>query len=391
MKLATRRTALVAGLLCLSATIAAASTVPYTDTFDSGYTNGQPLRTASKGWFTSSDSAAARAGVGYTNSYGAVLPAAVLMSNSYATVGATNVWSDMYVKAAYFRDDARQNPTLDTNLTVQFYVNTNGYFVAGQKTGAVTNWLVLTNDVLSHAVTPVAEGDWVRIGVHHNYHTRRWGLMVNGAVLKESLTNINLSANYYKKLLAFNDPGTGGYSNYLDNVVVGVRPPADQAADADADGLRDAWELFYLGRIGTGYTSGQDSDGDGFTNGGESSGNTDPLNVNDFPILAVTLPYLDTFETHPRADINGRHGWVSTGPNMTVQGTVVYEGTNALRLGAGTLAMSNISGTGYTDVWADVVLKTGGITNSIKLNASATAEFRWTAPGTCGRTAAAPG
>src|SRR5690606_22734419 len=74
------------------------------------------------------------------------------------------------------------------------------------------------------------------------------------------------------------------------------------AADDDADGLPDAWEIGYTGglaRLGTG-----DADGDGSSDAEEYHAGTDPLEAGDYLALELGL----TENQEPVLAWNSRHG-----------------------------------------------------------------------------------
>jgi hypothetical protein len=60
-------------------------------------------------------------------------------------------------------------------------------------------------------------------------------------------------------------------------VIYPTAPALDPSADADADGMPDAWELAHLGSISV--LPGADADGDGTTNLMECLAGTDPANA----------------------------------------------------------------------------------------------------------------
>lgn len=82
-----------------------------------------------------------------------------------------------------------------------------------------------------------------------------------------------LSAGSYSVRAIVTDmSGKRGFSNQLGFT---INPP-DPSQDGDADGLLDSWELQHFGDLVQG--PGDDTDGDGKTNGDEQSAGTDPNN-----------------------------------------------------------------------------------------------------------------
>ena len=90
-----------------------------------------------------------------------------------------------------------------------------------------------------------------------------------------------------------NPPGTLTYRAVIRNVAsIGAGIAANFSlttlADADGDGMADAWETNYFGS--TNVSAGADADGDGMTNLQEFGANTDPTDPASFLKLTLTTP-----------------------------------------------------------------------------------------------------
>lgn len=362
-----------------------ASTVPFSDDFDTGYSDGSLLSSGGKGWESTANGsvvAVVSNNYGLGSTKGAIVPAAVTVSNLYTSVEGTNVWTDFWVKPQRFQAIGAANPTLDGDAMAFFYVNSNGYIVVAQVAGSSTNWITLTNSVSGTPVTPCSTTDFVRISVNQNYISTNWAIFQDGLLLREGLASVRSFApgtDYYKKFEIANggtatNSYTGSGAAVMDNVVVSTNNLSTLTMDANANGMFDAWEIFYFGSTSSTNTQTADLDGDTLDNAAESANNFNPWVANNVSGVDIwyALPYTETFETLNRATVNYQHGWKSVGTGMDVQGNVVFAGTNALVVGQGEVMMTNVaSAANYTNVWTDLVIKPGqmfwdSVTNSVR-------------------------
>ncbi len=206
--------------------IAGPTTIPFADDF-SFYTNGTPLVNGTNGWYADTDSVVVQSGVEGAigaNSNAAVLPIDTTLSNRFQNVTATNVWTHLYTKVAKY--DGTNPPVIDTNATVQFYVNSNGYFVMANG----TNW----EESQTFQVTN--EDEWLTIDIFQDYDNKMWWMFVNGTNLTNSSSLYPLPPKqqmftntvYTNSFISFTIPkftgfdlyNGGGSTSYLSHVTV---------------------------------------------------------------------------------------------------------------------------------------------------------------------------
>jgi hypothetical protein len=137
----------LACILWASDGLAATNALLYTDTFEN-YTNGTPLIDDTNYWHSSSWIDASNvtfvatvqtnsAAAGSTNA--ANIPDDVVLSNRFQATTSTNVWLHMQSKVLCY--DGPTNVAYDTNSTVMFYVDSNGYCVVHNGT---SGWETVT-------------------------------------------------------------------------------------------------------------------------------------------------------------------------------------------------------------------------------------------------------
>jgi len=347
----------LAGIACLLVSGAMAAAIDFRDDFET-YTNGQPAN-GTNGWGANSSDIQVFDAVGYSGTKGVQIPVDATLSNRFVSSGAKSVWSDFFVRPAFFVPTSTNilNPTVDTNSSAMFYFNSNGYLmVADLPSPSTTNWLKLNSSVSGAHVTPITESSWTRVSVFHQYSKSNFTVLVNGLLLREGMTNVNKLLTDYSKFQIYNGAGITAYVDQV-NIVTSA-PPADLVGDYDNDGMRDAWEIHFFGSTINGYTSTGDDDGDGFNNAEESAANSNPLDPSSMPVT-VGLPYYESFDNRVAGNVNGKNGWTASGPDMQIQSAVKFAGTGqSLSLGLGSALLTNIvNSVTYTSVWTEFVMK----------------------------------
>ena len=197
--------------------IAAPGTNLFFDNFET-YTSGMSLNTGTNGWYGSSGnivvvSNSAFAPAGSTNF--AMIPEDCMLSNRFTDTAANNVWIQMDMRPMLY--NSTNPPTVDTNVTALFYVNSNGNFVVHN--GPATNpsptnslsWVTLTNGGIGTSGT-----NWVTVRIYENFSTKTWYLYVNSTLVTNNIGFINASRTNFSGFSVYN----GIQTSYLDNVSV---------------------------------------------------------------------------------------------------------------------------------------------------------------------------
>jgi hypothetical protein len=234
------------GGLFLAANVAfsaAASTVPFYDDFDAGYTDGQSLAAGSKGWETTSNSVVVRAGAGMAGTLAALVPHSEVASNRFATVSATNVWTDFYVSEVQHVPDGWPID-VDTNQAVMLYMNTSSQVVVYDPVAA--QWRICMTDYCGNAVSTFFSGGWAHISVNQNYSADKAAVFLQGHLLVEQLRLINTNLTSFQTVAL---SAGGSCTSFFDNVTVtnGWPSAAYVTNDVDADGKADAEEIHLYG------------------------------------------------------------------------------------------------------------------------------------------------
>jgi len=118
--------------LCVSpgSAIAGIASTPYNETFEE-YTNGTPLIDGTNGWYGShseiivTNILCTNFGVISTNA--AIIPIDCTLSNRCINTNNIGVWMQFDANLAFYKN--ANQPDVDTNISVMFYVDSNGYFV----------------------------------------------------------------------------------------------------------------------------------------------------------------------------------------------------------------------------------------------------------------------
>lgn len=158
------------------------------------------------------------------------------------------VWIDFYVRPA--RSERDFTNALPPLATAAFHVQSNGLLRVYD--GTAGNWTTL-----AHAPLPTDE--WSRISVCADGACRQWLLRLNGAEIGSGLGFAN-PTSVFSGVCFLHD---GAAPPILDDLTLSANEPA---ADADRDGLPDAWEQDYGLNPADPSDAGLDPDGDLYAN-----------------------------------------------------------------------------------------------------------------------------
>lgn len=192
--------------------LAATNSTLYTDNFEI-YANNEPLisNVSNKSWYASSAEAVVQTNISAEGSTKAArVPLDVTLSNRFAAVTSTNVWLRIQPRIVRYNRDVA--PSYDTNATVIFYVDSNGYFVVRNGTNT---WVTLTVTPSGDPIEPVVETNFNTIDVFLNYSNKTWRLKCNAVTLTNNLGFVNTAAT---NLAGFDVYNGGVSTSYLDNV-----------------------------------------------------------------------------------------------------------------------------------------------------------------------------
>ncbi|MBU4429020.1 MAG: VCBS repeat-containing protein [Verrucomicrobia bacterium] len=188
------------------------NSVPFSDDFES-YTNGTPLVDGTNGWYGSDAIIVVQTQTVYSGTQAAEIPLDCTLSNRCVDATPTNIWSQMDVRLV--RYNGTNAITIDTNATVLFYVNSNGYFTVHD--GPPTNWVVVSNMASGAAAPIITNTDWVQLRVLLDYTNRTWSLYMSTNLMKENIGFVNSNASTLNGFDLYN----GGLNTaFLDNVSV---------------------------------------------------------------------------------------------------------------------------------------------------------------------------
>ncbi|OVE76576.1 hypothetical protein BVX97_00680 [bacterium E08(2017)] len=325
-----------------------ANTAPWSDTFE-WYSNAQSLD-GNNGWIAGS-SVVATNGTNYTasGSLCGYVPTQEAATNETTVASLSNVWVEIYAQVNLMGAGVSA-PTPNSNVTAQFYFNSDGYPVV--LNGSLTNWVTMTNTFAGSAVTPATTGTWTRISVFMNYSADTWGLFVNDQLIKDDII-FHTASDQYQKFVVENE-------TYLDDFWINTLRPdgttsnsaAALTSDTDGDGMGDDWELDYWGDANELGVS--DADDDGRSNAEEYNADSHPRVADNTSQL---IPYRDSFESATngsRGASGGWHGITNSGDISVISS--FYEGAKALALSNGTMNVTFTNDDG-TNVWVQICTK----------------------------------
>ena len=219
--------------------------IPYHETFD-GYADNYALSNlVATGWATSTNTVVIQSSVvwgGVGKAVAFPTPAAAWdQIDTNSAVG--KVWSDVQI-----RDDAFMlpgtTPTVDSNLTVMLFVDTNSALNAYNATGQV--WQVFGADFWQTNVQTFCTAGWVRVSVFSDYSTKQSAVFLNGHLMVSGWRFINTNQTACEQ---FRFESGADSTNYLDELWVTSSVPVGLTLDQDNDGKADALEIQQYGNV----------------------------------------------------------------------------------------------------------------------------------------------
>lgn len=187
-------------------------------------------------------------------------------------------WIDFYAQPHLGGSDSTN--LLPPQATTVFYVQSNGLIRVYD--GTASNWTTLAN-------APIPGGQWSRISIRADCLDQEWSIRLNdvevGSGLGFAHSNAVFSGMYFLH--------DGDSPTVLDDLTISTNEPL---ADADRDGLPDAWEELYGLNLADPSDSGLDPDRDLYANYEEYRLGTSPKEWNAPPVpsdFATVMTFFD--------------------------------------------------------------------------------------------------
>ncbi|MEI6165633.1 MAG: hypothetical protein WCS52_00410 [bacterium] len=168
-----------------------------------------------------------------------------IASNLVVSASLTNVWFDFYLtNSMAMAVGSVGGEVIDSNMTVQLYIETNGYPVAWHP---VSNaWVVCSNDYWGTPTTAFNTNPWMRFTVCANYSNKTAAVFLNQHLLLQQVRFIDTNRTQSGR---FQLDGGSAVTSYFDEVSVRY-VPTNMTADLDNDGMADADEINLYSSVG---------------------------------------------------------------------------------------------------------------------------------------------
>jgi len=219
------------------------SPLPFLETFEApGVTNG--AIDGQNGWISVGDSADVQSGIVYTNLQALQIQKAEI-SHDLSSTG-SSVWLHFQARCTGIPDTI---PSVSTNATLVFYVNTN------------LNLVVYSNTVPVELNVQVPTNVWTRFDIYCDYDDLYWDLGMDDINVAAGLplysTNTQLAA-----MTIGNGSSAPVYIDQID--IADTEQTAGGLPDSDNDEIPDWWEQKYFGGV-TNVVAEDPSGNDGLT------------------------------------------------------------------------------------------------------------------------------
>ncbi|NLB60368.1 MAG: hypothetical protein GX806_04785, partial [Lentisphaerae bacterium] len=198
------------------------STVPFSDDFED-YAVGTPLVNGLNGWYGSEPEVKVQDQIAYSGQ-AAQVPLDCSLSNRFTGAAHSSLWMRIHTRPVLHDNQ----PEIETNAAISFYINQEGYFVIHD--GPPTNWVELTHNITGEPMTPLTGAEWVQIDIYQDFTTKTWDLYVNYNLITNQIGFINPSIASLHGLGFYNGITA---TSYIDNVWVIATKPPDLATNAN--------------------------------------------------------------------------------------------------------------------------------------------------------------
>jgi len=193
---------------------------PYVDMFEN-YTNSTPLINGTNKWYASNTGCKIQTNICNSGTKAVIIPMDTTLSNKTTAALGQNIKIKFHILPSFY--DSTNYPTIETNSSLQFFINSNGYFVVCNK----TNWIIVTNFVngtsAKNIVTQTNSGSFVKIQVYLQYLTHTWKLKAwTNNVYVSDTDFLNFTSNFP----SFNGFSVyqGSSTSYIDDVTINIFP-----------------------------------------------------------------------------------------------------------------------------------------------------------------------
>ena len=236
-----------------AAGLADPSLPPWTQGFEFPLVHGTNLNQIGDGWGASDNTVVVQSNTVWTPSLGTnalAIPPRIMASNvvnSASAVSLTNVWTEFYVHPALRMAASDIDATaVDSTMTVQIFVETNGYPVIWHRLPGLGSWQVCSNDFRGTNVAVFSTNLWARVTVCADYSNKVAAVFLDGHLMQDQVPFMNTNQASPGRLVFENGVSS---TNYVDEVSVNYSRPATLSADLDNDGVADADEIQRYGTV----------------------------------------------------------------------------------------------------------------------------------------------
>ncbi len=258
-----KKTSIVTFMMVAFTLTAAASQLPFSDTFETS--------SLSNNWITSG-TAQIQTNVFNTGSKALEIKSGSV--NHSVSNGVSSIWLNFFARCN--AAPASAPAVSNSNTSVAFYVNTNLNLVVYN----YTNKIELTS-------TRIKTNVWTRFDLFCDYNNTTnptWSICVNGTNAANGLSFYSNNSQIESILIA-NDSST---SVYIDDLNMVVEEPVTGLVDTDNDGIPDWWEQKYFGGITAALTNALAKNG--LTLLQSYTAGLDPENANDQLKMSLMNP-----------------------------------------------------------------------------------------------------
>jgi hypothetical protein len=224
----------------------AATVPPWSESFETNPVNS--VIGSFAGWFASDADVVVQTNVVWSEALGTnavIVPPGRVVSNLVTSAVSTNVWFEFFLtNSGAMAADSLGADAVDSNMTVELFVETNGYPVVWHP--ASNAWLVCSNDYWNTRVIDFNTNAWMQFTVCSDYGNKRSAVFLNQHLLLQQVRFIDTNRD---KSGRFELDTGSSLTQYFDQVSA-LYTPSNMPVDLDNDGMADADEIQLYGSVG---------------------------------------------------------------------------------------------------------------------------------------------